>query len=245
MHKIAMPATWPAPSLQVPQHRQPVPFAPQRFRPRLLAAPKPFPARLRIGAATRARPAANFAGAIAEGSEEIALRAIDQVNALQGGRALPLFQRHAARKAAYATGQMSSPSAGAPQARSRSRDAFASEFCSKPGQEKRQEKRCFPWKGSGAPTDASKRSPHPQKNLRKRRKHSAARRAPLSPPVPAWGGSAKGALASRRSTAASRQAARLDSAPGRASWNRRMQTGGPSPAPVQRAPRGPATRRTG
>ena len=37
----------------------------------------------------------------------------------------------------------------------------------------------------------------------------------------------------------------LDSAPGRASWNRRVQTGGPSPAPVQRAPRGPATRRTG
>ena len=33
--------------------------------------------------------------------------------------------------------------------------------------------------------------------------------------------------------------------PSRASWNHRMQTGGPSPAPVQRAPRGPVTRRTG
>ena len=33
--------------------------------------------------------------------------------------------------------------------------------------------------------------------------------------------------------------------PGRASWNHRMQTGGPSPAPVQRAPRSPVTRRTG
>jgi hypothetical protein len=32
---------------------------------------------------------------------------------------------------------------------------------------------------------------------------------------------------------------------GRASWNHRMQTGGPSPAPVQRAPRSPDTRRTG
>jgi hypothetical protein len=32
---------------------------------------------------------------------------------------------------------------------------------------------------------------------------------------------------------------------GRASWNHRMQTGGPSPAPVQRAPRSPVTRRTG
>jgi hypothetical protein len=31
----------------------------------------------------------------------------------------------------------------------------------------------------------------------------------------------------------------LGSAPGRASWNYRVQTGGPSPAPVQRAPRGP------
>ncbi len=32
---------------------------------------------------------------------------------------------------------------------------------------------------------------------------------------------------------------------GRASWNRRVQTGGPSPAPVQRAPRSPVKRRTG
>jgi hypothetical protein len=33
--------------------------------------------------------------------------------------------------------------------------------------------------------------------------------------------------------------------PGRASWDYRVQTGGPSPAPVQRAPRSPVTRRTG
>jgi hypothetical protein len=57
-----------------------------------------------------------------------------------------------------------------------------------------------------------------------------------------WG---TGPLASRRSTAALRQAAKLDSAPGRASWHHRIQTGGPSPAPVQRAPRSPVTRRTG
>ena len=37
----------------------------------------------------------------------------------------------------------------------------------------------------------------------------------------------------------SRQAVTPDSTPGRVSWNRRVQTGGPSPAPVQRAPRGP------
>jgi hypothetical protein len=48
----------------------------------------------------------------------------------------------------------------------------------------------------------------------------------------------RNALAFRRSTAV---LARFypDSASGRVSWNRRVQTGGPSPAPVQRAPRGP------
>ena len=47
-----------------------------------------------------------------------------------------------------------------------------------------------------------------------------------------------GALAFRRPTAALRRvSSRLGS--GRASWNHRMQAGGPSPAPVQRAPRSP------
>jgi hypothetical protein len=48
-----------------------------------------------------------------------------------------------------------------------------------------------------------------------------------------------GPLAFRRSSAVMRRdCSRLGL--GRASWNRRMQTGGPSPAPVQRAPRSPA-----
>ena len=47
------------------------------------------------------------------------------------------------------------------------------------------------------------------------------------------------ALASRRSTAALARLLPLGSTPGRASWNYRVQTGGPSPAPVQRAPRRP------
>jgi len=47
----------------------------------------------------------------------------------------------------------------------------------------------------------------------------------------------RGALTFRRSTAALRRL--LGSSPGRASWNYRVRTGGPSPAPVQRAPRGP------
>ena len=53
-----------------------------------------------------------------------------------------------------------------------------------------------------------------------------------------------GALAFRRSTAVMRRGPYLDSAPGRASWNHRIQTGGPSPAPVQPAPGSPVTRRT-
>ncbi len=44
-------------------------------------------------------------------------------------------------------------------------------------------------------------------------------------------------LAFRRSTAAPRRL--HGSSPGRASWNYRVQTGGPSPAPVQQAPCGP------
>jgi len=48
-----------------------------------------------------------------------------------------------------------------------------------------------------------------------------------------------GALAFRRPTAAS-EVFRPRLGSGRASWNHRMQTGGPSPAPVQRAPRSPA-----
>jgi len=51
-------------------------------------------------------------------------------------------------------------------------------------------------------------------------------------------GPISGPLAFRRSSAVMRRDhSRLG--PGRASWNHRMQTGGPSPAPVQRAPRSP------
>ena len=57
-------------------------------------------------------------------------------------------------------------------------------------------------------------------------------------------GPINGPLAFRRSSAVMRRDfSRLGL--GRASWNHRMQTGGPSPAPVQRAPRSPVTRRTG
>ena len=51
-------------------------------------------------------------------------------------------------------------------------------------------------------------------------------------------GPIRGPLAFRRSSAVVRRDTQLGL--GRASWNHRMQTGGPSPAPVQRAPRSPA-----
>ena len=52
-------------------------------------------------------------------------------------------------------------------------------------------------------------------------------------------------LAFRRSSAAMRRDYSSQLGLGRASWNRRMQTGGPSPTPVQQAPCSPITRRTG
>jgi hypothetical protein len=63
----------------------------------------------------------------------------------------------------------------------------------------------------------------------------------MSPSVCASGAAARSAERARLSALhrGSRQAVTPDSAPGRVSWNRRVQTGGPSPAPVQRAPRGP------
>jgi hypothetical protein len=63
----------------------------------------------------------------------------------------------------------------------------------------------------------------------------------MSPSVCASGAAARSAERARLSALhrGSRQAVTPDSAPGRVSWNRRVQTGGPSPTPVQRAPRGP------
>src|ERR1700688_5297985 len=63
----------------------------------------------------------------------------------------------------------------------------------------------------------------------------------MLPPVRASGAAARPAGRARLSALhrVSRHAVTPDSAPGRVSWNRRVQTGGPSPAPVQRAPRGP------
>ena len=80
--------------------------------------------------------------------------------------------------------------------------------------------------GSGAPRGASNQCPRHTSKRHRLNVRGARKRA-----------KSRGALAFRRSTAALRRL--LGSAPGRASWNYRVRTGGPSPAPVQRAPRGP------
>src|ERR1700749_2320147 len=63
----------------------------------------------------------------------------------------------------------------------------------------------------------------------------------MLPPKRASGVAARSAERARLSALhrGARQAVTPDAAPGRVSWSRRVQTGGPSPAPVQRAPRGP------
>jgi len=69
----------------------------------------------------------------------------------------------------------------------------------------------------------------------------ASPRDQMLPPARASGAAARWTQRARLSALhrGSRQAVTPDAAPGRVSWNRRVQTGGPSPAPVQRAPRGP------
>jgi hypothetical protein len=97
---------------------------------------------------------------------------------------------------------------------------------------------CLPKKGRRSAERRTTGSAPPQKKKACRR----MRRAPSLPPANG-AGSSGGALAFRRPTAAMRRGPDLDSASGRASWNHRIQTGGPSPAPVQPAPGRPAVGR--
>ena len=85
--------------------------------------------------------------------------------------------------------------------------------------------------GGGAPKGASN---HGRAISGARQRAKQPRPAQFRAPFACFAGAA---LTFRRSTAALRRL--LGSSPGRASWNYRVQTGGPSPAPVQRAPRGP------
>jgi hypothetical protein len=95
-------------------------------------------------------------------------------------------------------------------------------------------------KGGGAPISASTGV----RPAAERKACQRMRRAPSS--CPATRGTktaARSPLGAPPRSCAEGLTLRLGS--GRASWNHRIQTGVPSPAPVQRAPRSPVTRRTG
>ena len=123
----------------------------------------------------------------------------------------------------------------------RSRDAPASELChAKKSQAKKHSRKLLPnKKGGGAPRSAPTRS--------RIDKRCGARPLSCLPTAGRPRPRTHRALGLRKWSGRARLSAphrgirgfcpRLGS--GRASWNHRMQTGGPSPAPVQRAPRSP------
>ena len=94
----AAPA-WPQAALQRLEVLEPTPFVPQRLGLDLLEAPKPPTARPRVGAAACALPEAPLVGAEAERSQQIALRAPDQIAAHARWARQPLFEREPPRKA--------------------------------------------------------------------------------------------------------------------------------------------------
>ena len=94
----AAPA-WPQPALQRLEALKPAPFGPQRLGLDLLEAPKPPTARPRVVAAACALAAARLLGAEAERSQQIALRAPNQIVAHARWPHQPLFEREPPRKA--------------------------------------------------------------------------------------------------------------------------------------------------
>ena len=94
---FAAPA-WPQAALQRFEVLEPAPF-PQRFGLDPLEAPKPPTARPRVVAAACALPAARLLGAETERSQQIALRAPDQIVAHARWARQPLFEREPPRKA--------------------------------------------------------------------------------------------------------------------------------------------------
>jgi hypothetical protein len=266
---------------------EPGPFPPQRLGLWLPAEPKPVTARLRVVAATGARPAAPLVGASAERPQQIALRAPDQIDAHPHRPREPLFEREPPGKASricrsslhglvplfvitvlLVTTGLDPVVHGASQSRRRSKLHLrhsAWTTGSSPAVTSRGDDELFHCRD--APS-------HP--SFADAKKSQAKKAFPKTPPLKEGRRSAD-----RRTTGPHRQAMRrapcllfleygrteariLESsdlmerarspfgAPprlprscgprlgfGRASWNHRMQTGGPSPAPVQRAPRGP------
>jgi hypothetical protein len=188
-------------------------------------------------------PVAALVGAAAKRSQQVALRAPDQIDACSQRARQPLFEREPPRKASLAYGSGSSPRHGWPPLTRCFVLAmpFAPELCSrhqKPSQE------AFPrissLKKEGR-RSAKRRGPG---RIIKRCGAHPFSRPPFSERTEATGTSRSGRA---RLSAPHRGTRRVSSrlGLGRASWNHRMQAGGPSPAPVQRAPRSPDTRRTG
>ena len=141
----AAPA-WPQAALQRLEALEPAPFPPQRLGLDLLEAPKPPTARPGIAAAACALPEAPLVGAEAERSQQIALRAPDQIAAHARWPRQPLFEREPPREASrvcrFAFHGLAPFSSSSPGGRRRvfpfSRCGFAPEFC--PRQEKRSQK---------------------------------------------------------------------------------------------------------
>ena len=90
---VAAAPAWPQAALQRFQALEPAPFVPQRLGLDLLEAPKPPTARPRVVAAACALPEAPLVGAEAERSQQIALRAPDQIVAHARWARPPLFER--------------------------------------------------------------------------------------------------------------------------------------------------------
>jgi hypothetical protein len=89
----AAAAAWPQAALQRREALEPAPFLPQRLMLHLLEAPKPLTARLRVVTAACALSVAPLVGAEAERSQQIALRAPDQIEARPQWALKPLFKR--------------------------------------------------------------------------------------------------------------------------------------------------------
>ena len=253
----AAPA-WPHAALQRFQALEPAPFVPQRLGLDLLEAPKPPTARPRVVAAACALPAAPLVGAEAERSQQIALRAPDQIVAHARWPRQPLFEREPPRKALRG----SSPRHNLMSFENALMSFCEMSFCDmRPfvvamplrtrallTPRNRQEKPSQKASPKTPPLKEGRRSAEKRTNQEPHRQ--AMRRAPFllsSHLREDRGPGLHRALDLKMERARSPFGApprhprsfgpRLGS--GRASWNHRMQTGGPSPAPVQRAPRSP------
>jgi hypothetical protein len=238
-------SVWPHAALQRLEALEPAPFVPQRLGLDLLEAPKPPTARPRVVAAACALPAARLLGAEAERSQQIALRAPDQIGAHARRARQPLFEREPPRKA----------SRGSSPRHNLSFENARMSFCEMSFCDMRPFVVAMPLRIRALPTPrkAKPRSIPKKTPPSKEGRRSADRRVQEPHRIGMRRASfLLSSLRKNRGRADLMERARSPfGAPprhprfwprlgsGRASWNHRMQTGGPSPAPVQRAPRSP------